>query len=302
MNTALKIQNNPVREELKQYLDDQDMSISAVARATGLSNATISTWIRGKYAGDNLKIEEAVVRFLSREKERAAKPVDMNQVVEINALKRVEQVCRFAHIEGELCVITGAPGVGKSIAVKHYGKENDDAILIEVHPRYTPKNLIIDIHSECGFKKHSGIHDMMVEITSTLKDSHRLIIIDEAEHLTTDGLELIRRIHDFTGIGVVLSGTQLLIGNLRGNKGEFAQLYNRVAARANIEPMNEDDVELYVHHFLPASNGLWKDFAGKNRNSRVLSKWVKQSMRLAKINNRDVDHDIVEHAYELLIH
>lgn len=57
-----------------------------------------------------------------------------------------------------------------------------------------------------------------------LRDSGRLLMVDEAELLLYRALEVLRRLHDKAGIGIVLAGMPRLLINLKGRRGEFAQL------------------------------------------------------------------------------
>ncbi|MEV9348723.1 ATPase, partial [Klebsiella pneumoniae] len=60
-------------------------------------------------------------------------------------------------------------------------------------------------------------------------------LIDEAENLPYRALEVIRRIHDKAGVGVVLAGMPRLIINLKGKRGEYAQLYSRVGFALDLQ-------------------------------------------------------------------
>ena len=54
------------------------------------------------------------------------------------------------------------------------------------------------------------------------------MIIDEAENLPYRALEIARRIHDKTGVGVLLVGRSILLENLKGYNNQYDQLYSRV--------------------------------------------------------------------------
>ena len=57
---------------------------------------------------------------------------------------------------------------------------------------------------------------------------NRLLIVDEAENLPYRALEITRRIHDKTGVGVLLIGRSILLENLKGYNNQYDQLYSRV--------------------------------------------------------------------------
>lgn len=97
------------------------------------------------------------------------------------------------------------------------------------------------------FATMSGVNDLLceqigireksarriyMEMIGRLKGSGRLIVIDEAQHLTKKTLEHIRSIADEAGIGVCLVGNEEVFSRLKGSgKADFAQIFSRVAIR-----------------------------------------------------------------------
>ncbi|CRL44634.1 hypothetical protein SGGMMB4_01839 [Sodalis glossinidius str. 'morsitans'] len=59
-----------------------------------------------------------------------------------------------------------------------------------------------------------------------MRDKHWLVLVDEAELLPYRALEVLRRIHDSFGVAIVLAGMPRLLLNLKGSRGEYAQLYS----------------------------------------------------------------------------
>lgn len=107
-----------------------------------------------------------------------------------------------------------------------------------------------------------SLNDLFESVSDRLRDSGRLIVVDEAENLPLRALEIVRRLHDETGCGLVLSGMPRLVANLRGKHGELVQLYSRVSVALNLGESLPDD-ELFeiakaalpdaVKHLLPDS-------------------------------------------------
>lgn len=57
-----------MRTELNKWLESTKMSQESAASAMGISGVTLSAWRKGKYAGDNAKVETLVSEFLSRQR------------------------------------------------------------------------------------------------------------------------------------------------------------------------------------------------------------------------------------------
>lgn len=85
-----------------------------------------------------------------------------------------------------------------------------------------------------------------------LRDSGRLLMVDEAELLPYRALEVLRRLHDKAGIGIVLAGMPRLLINLKGRRGEFAQLYSRVALALNLgDTLSQEDFNQIATELMP---------------------------------------------------
>ena len=288
-----------LQQELKNLMEEKGLSLSS---ALGISSAALSQWFSNSYAGNITKIDESVKSFLQRQKERSKTPKKNFNFVMITVAKKIFDVARICHLDEAIGVCYGESGLGKTIAVKEYAKRNPDVILIEADLGYTAKVLFSELHKKLGMDGAGGLHNMFEDVVSKLKSSGRLVVVDEAEHLPYRALELLRRVYDKAGVGVLLVGMPRLIANLRGKKGEFAQLYSRVAVAGRLESLKPQDTQSIVTTVIPGSNGLWKAFhESAGGNARVLDNLLTLSTRVAGLNNMAVTPDIVNEAAEMLI-
>jgi len=93
-----------------------------------------------------------------------------------------------------------------------------------------------------------------------------------------------------------------LIANLRGKKGEYAQLYSRVGVAGRLESLKPIDSEMIVASVIPSSDGLWKAYhEAACGNTRTLCKLILRSLRVAEINNVAINPEIVKETAKLLI-
>lgn len=296
------------REALKQYIDEQNAgedsrsSVNAISRSLGVSAAMLSQFMNDKYPGDNGSLAKKIEAFLKRQDERTSYTDIFPEALPTKNVQRILNVCRICHLEGEMGVITGDAGLSKTTGLKEYVRQNPGSVIfVEVIPGTTAKNLAIQIHKECGYDGRGTQWAMFQDIIEKLKNSERLIIIDEAEHLPTTALELTRRIHDMTKIGVVMAGLPKLLTNLRGLKSEFRQLFSRIGVKAELKNLEEEDVQLLVQTAQPNSNGAWKHFYQHTQNGRTLTKLIKMAIKVAKTNDRQIDASVVEAAKNYLI-
>lgn len=73
-------------------------------------------------------------------------------------------------------------------------------------------------------------------LVEQLTGSNRLIIIDEADHLSLDALQAVRNLNDLAGVGIVLSGNDKIYRQmLAGRRSyEFDQLHTRIVVRKKV--------------------------------------------------------------------
>ncbi len=291
-----------LRDELREMMEERKLSTTAIARSLGVSVAVVSTWLNGKYTGDVAKIDDSVKGFLEREKERLKVPKKRLDFLMTSVAKKVFEIAVICHLDSELGVCYGEAGVGKTRAVQEYARRNHDSILIEADLGYTAKVLFQELCRKLGGETKGSIHDMFEYVVARLKDSGRFIIVDEAEHLPYRALELLRRIYDKAGVGILLVGMPRLIANLRGSKEQYTQLYSRVGLAAKLEGLTAQDMQEIVTSVNPGTNGLWKTYHEIARgNTRVAEKLIFRSIRVANINSVPIDADLVRETSRMLI-
>ncbi|MDD3012640.1 MAG: AAA family ATPase [Candidatus Gastranaerophilales bacterium] len=289
-----------MRSELKKFMEENSVSSHAVARATGISYTTISLWLNGKYKGKVDKINDAVNNFLLREYER--KDICRTEFIQTKVVDNVFDVAKMCHINSEIGVCIGRAGLGKTVTVREYAKLNTDVILIEADLGYTPKILFGELHKRLGFEGIGNIYSMMLDIVKKLKNSNRLIIVDEAEHLPYKALELLRRIYDKAGVGIMLVGMPRLLGNLRGKTGQYEQLYSRIGVLKELKPLDLTDIRKIILRTLPDALDLSDKFLEESLgNTRVLSKLIVKADKAAKLSDSPIDEEIIQEVSKHLL-
>jgi len=296
-------------QQLTKHLDDNKITQAALSRALGISTASVNLYLRGEYQADVTNIEKKIASYLSIAAEKKEAKIYKPQFIQTFIASRILDAARFAHMEQEIALVIGDAGLGKTTAIKQYAQEHPGVILIEADPGFGASSVLEEILLKLGGETGRHIHPMMLEVISKLKDTGRMIMIDEAENLPYRALEVLRRIYDKTGVGLLLCGMPRLLSNLRGKRGEFAQLYSRVGRVTNINNIRAEmpdavqaDTEMMVNAYLPGSNGYWKDFHVHSKgNPRVLFKLIRRSARIMEVNQTRLNPDVVQTAAEMLL-
>lgn len=216
---------------------------------------------------------------------------------------------------GQLGIVYGGAGLGKTTVLKQYAATNPLALLIEPDTGYTAKVLLQEICHALDLSERGNIHELTERIINCLKrdkksrsprDAHRILLIDEAEQLPTRALESLRRIHDKSGVAVALVGMPKLLLNLKGPNSEFKQLFSRVSVKMELgEMLPEADLKQIAAAVLKTNDEalLQKVVKTAKGNARKLSKLLLIMDYLLQVNpDVDLNDDVIEHAETYLIH
>lgn len=282
-------------ERITQFLKVSGWKANRLARSSGISTAVLSQFMSGKYPGDNDSVRLKIMSVLEREFDKMNTREFNPDFIETSISKRFNDVANVCRLENDLGVIYAEAGLGKTEAARQYISKRTDVILIEADPGYTASVLIHELYSRLGNSGKPDLHSMMVECIEHLTGSGRMIIIDEAEQLPYKALESIRRVHDKARVGVLLVGMPKLLANLRGLRGEYAQIYSRVGISAKINHLTQEDTKLIISRILGDKKDLWRVFHKESGGiTRRLFKLIKRSLSIADFNNCDIDTEVVE--------
>ena len=289
-----------IRAELRDLMEKNSYSTAYISTATGLAKSTISMWLNGTYNGKNDKVTDAINNFIQRERERAVEN-DL-PFVNISIVKYISEIARLCHTQGKIGVCVGRAGLGKTVAVKKYTQGFLDSILIESDSGYTAKSLLKEIHRRLGLSGKGSVYDLMGEVVRKLNQSGRLLIIDEAENLPYRALEITRRIHDKTGVGVLLIGRGILLENLKGYNNQYDQLYSRVKYTKIIDSLLIQDV-IKILETIEQNTELAETYLQySGGNTRRLEHLISHSISIAKFNGKaEVDNAVIKQTSKLLM-
>lgn len=133
----------------------------------------------------------------------------------------------------------GFSGFGKTFSAT-YAAHKYRAYYVEMGESWSRVRLIEAICHTVGLPKSNGTIAAKVEaLIEALFDADRPLIIDEADYLFTRKMhELIREIHDNSGVPIILIGEELLPRKIQGASERF---HNRVMDWVAAQPVDADD-------------------------------------------------------------
>lgn len=150
-------------------------------------------------------------------------------------IKRVET--REHGLPGLGCIY-GRAGLGKSTAAI-YACTSLNACHVEALPIGGVKGLLAMISVELGLKPQRTTEALFVQVAQQLARSQRALIIDEADHILNDrSIEIVRRLHDISGVPLILMGEELLPQRLT----RWERVHSRILSWVGMEPASAQDV------------------------------------------------------------
>lgn len=233
---------------IKTLIAESDVTQAQIAKAIGYSSGALSAYLKGTYEGDNDKLKTALAQWLESRERKAREVVSAPSFIETQTASDIFERLGFGQMIGELVIIHGASGVGKTQAAKRYRDNHANVWMITVAPsRSTLNEVLYEIALALGMNdapKRKG--KLSREISKKLDGTQGLLIIDEADHLPYDALEELRILQDETEIGVALIGNDKVYNRMRGGVNqahEFARLWSRLGRRLSIQKTKKADVK-----------------------------------------------------------
>ena len=284
-----------LRDAVKDRKDRDQLSLTQIGSASGVSGPVISSFLGGNYAGDNEKVAGKLQLWLeaqeTKERNRSERPVVPGFIMTETA-RTIMNLIETAQYDIDLAVISGNAGTGKTMAAEEYQKRTNNVFLITADPSLSsPSAVLLEIAETlgCNDKGQRRIRS----IIRRLKGTEAVLIIDEAQHLSVKAVEEIRSIHDQAKVGVVFMGNAPLNAKFDGlgRTADYAQLFSRIGLRRKInKPRQKDmcailagwdgvqgeEVQLYAKEIGRREGGL-----------RSMSKVLRNATKIARVNKRD---------------
>lgn len=278
---------------------------AALARQIGVSQATLSQWLAGKYRGSAAEVEAAVGRYLGAQEralERGEVVVDDPPFVPMPTAERIFPVLRYAQARGAMVAIVGAAGLGKTTAVTDYAARHPNVWrVIASHASGAVGATLLAIADAIGIQVVSRAKsDLERAVVEKLVRSRGLLVIDEAQYLETATLYELSSLRekstrpDERGVGVVLMGNPQVWSRI---KGAYAQLTSRFSAPLVLTRPRAGDIDALIdawhrHLRLPPPPPDWRLFVRQVGESAGALRNVSETYRYAAFLCAGAETDI----------
>ncbi len=218
------------RSKINQYLEQSKRKQGAVAKELGISPTTFSLFLKERYTGNNQEIAEKIEQFLGMEQRRDALSKKPDICFEVKNTRQILEKVYVTQTTGDILLIYGDAGCGKTTALQYYAQHNKNVIYVEADVTNSSCRSILKlIAEELGETSRGATSNIMQQLIKKLNGSSVVLIIDEAQHLVPKAFDAIRALNDKAGIGIVYAGNPSIKKRMYGTKqDDFDQVYSRI--------------------------------------------------------------------------
>lgn len=242
-----------MRASVRTHMAKRGLTTRGLADLLVLPREQLTHWLAARRRGsaETKRIVAAVAEWLEGEEEIALEPVEIadcgvNDYVETPTSERIASALAYAKTHQDMAVIYGGPGVGKSRTIAHFRELYENVWVVTVTPSTSGVVPCLEEVAEAvGLKEPSGgARRLARAIRQKVAALRGLLIVDEAQHLSTSAIEELRSIHDACGLAIAFVGNEVIYGRLGGARSaQFAQLASRLGLRVPLLRPEERDVQ-----------------------------------------------------------
>lgn len=166
--------------------------------------------------------------------------------VETSVSRRICQTADLARELGTNAAVVGAPGIGKTAALREYERSNPRARLIVID-HVLSKSMRHLLMALIGVESHGGTGDIysLERHFKRYDYTNHIYLIDEAQNLPLAHLRQLLHlsVEDGGQLTFVFCGNNEVLKRVNTDQGAFAQISRRVTFRENVDAITEEDAD-----------------------------------------------------------
>lgn len=259
-------------------------SQSEVARKAGISDASLSTWLGGKYGADTGKLDARIARALDY------KPKTWVTVPAIANYRQIEMLVNDARENHLWSAISNKAGSGKTETLEDmYNRDRTGAVLFIQAEEWTAhqflERLAVKLAGPPKNSRYRNITELTDIVVSYLCDlDSPVLLIDEADKLRASALRSLIPIYNRTRgrMGCILAGTENLEKEIkcgvRCSKKGYDELDSRLG-RTYIQLQGASRQDVYA---ICEANGVTDEAAREEIWNRL-----EKAGKLVKVRTRE---------------
>jgi DNA transposition AAA+ family ATPase len=199
----------------------------------GISPTALSQFLSRQYQGDNDGMAEKITKYLSAAEARLTAP-ELPPFVMTEAAKEVFFSAGYAQGNAGISLVYGRAGVGKTLAITEFIKQNVGVVYVAMREGDNIKDSCARILSALGKKPKGTRAALMDMILDILGNTNRLLIIDEAQHLSSRAINNLRTLNDIGKIPILFAGSPEVYETIQDER-YLDQISSRICPKREIK-------------------------------------------------------------------
>jgi hypothetical protein len=238
----------PLAQQIVEIKSAQSLSWTEMGKQVGVAFQTLQAWASGTYAGRIDRVNADVRKYLDALQKREALVLEMLPdpgFVPTEAANAFQAMFRQGMAIKGVVTVIGAPGVGKTTAAKHFAATTPNVVMLNCLAGFaSPAWLIGELCRVLRLSERGQSPRAVPAIIDRLTGKSAMVIVDEANHLRSDAIDLLRGICEHADCGLALVGNERVISLIEGTRqSDFAQLHSRQKGRLRIDKPTRGDVD-----------------------------------------------------------
>ncbi|MBN2684980.1 MAG: AAA family ATPase [Pontiellaceae bacterium] len=235
--------------QVTEALEKKGMSQKKLAKEIGISTASLSQWISGKYPTSVARIEAKISTWiLGREtRERMGKLPECAAWVATPTGQDIYDILEFAYCYGKQALVYGSPGMGKTVTCEEFQRTHSGVwLLTPTSVTGTKKGILTLLADALHITPGRALADTQTACIERMSDTGGMIIIDEAQQLPPNSLDLMRQVAEAAEVGLAFVGNEGVYTQMVGGSraGKFGQILSRARTRHIALPHVDDVVAI----------------------------------------------------------
>lgn len=295
-------------DEIRKVAAENGWSKSEVARRADIAIGTFSSWYDGTYKGRFDTTTQRVENFIEQLRDVSAAGTQLPKspgFLQTRVARELMTAFTYAQMLPTIAVITCASGLGKSMAAQAYRGSRPHVIHVQLSPdEASPYVLKREIAEEMGIDCRDG-NKLKRVITDALRRDgyHALLIVDEAQNLTEEGVNVLRHFRDKAQCGLVLLGNEegRTPYAARDPRHASPQVARRIGHRLSIMKPYAEDIDQIINAWSlsdPDVRALAVKIAGMPGAFGTLSETIMAAGMIAAGHDRSITTADLRAAWE----
>ncbi len=232
---------------VREYLAAADMGYTEFAELIGYRPMSLRLWLNDQYdrvAESDLLIRAAAWEFTQENPVRGHRIT--GRLFETENYRRIRQYFSAAK-KGAVCLLYGPPGTQKTFVLEELcaagAAAQPETAYIYASVSIRPRALLKRIARAARITTSQATNDQLLgSLVRHFRSRAGAVVIDEAQHLNVEALEILRELHDRSGCGLVLAGSHNLFENFLRGRQHLEQWLSRIDHKDPLPGLLEDEV------------------------------------------------------------